>query len=240
MDNLKELIKDIGLDESAFTDDVQSKLAVLMETQLAKAKDSIETSLTEELTEKYDQEALEYKEFLNSTLDEYLTKWTDEYVEKNEENIYESVQVKTAEKVLKTFKSLVEDFNIQVNDEVIEESIELDDLKESYNDAVNENIDLKKEIEGIKVQGLIENYAADFDIESKKEKFKTLAEGLYFNDEESFSEKLEILSETVGTSVEKEVVEEELSESEVEENQKIIVESVEKVKSENSEMLKYL
>lgn len=243
MEKFKELIKDLGLDEAVFTAEVVEKLAVVMEAQLSEAKTELETKITDELKEQHDAEVDEYKSFMLEQLDGYLNEWTTEFVNSNEEQIEESVKDQTSEKILTIFGDIMEEFNMSVNSESIDSSVELDSLKESHNTAINENIALKKEMEDIKVGSLIESFSTGFDVESKKEKFLSMAEGLAYDGEDTFKEKLTSLAETVKGFVAKETSEDStLDESETTENQdKVITEDAAPVEtSENASILNYL
>lgn len=217
MESIKELFKGLELDESIFSEAVVDKMAVVMESQLVEAEKAIEAKLEE----KYEAELVEYKEFLEGQLDSYLNEFTTEFVEKNKEQIHESVKVKTAEKVLSKFATMVEDFNLALSEESVTDSLESDDLKEQLNAKVNENIQLKEAIAETKVKTLIEEAASDIDVDSTKAKFVGLAESLTFEGDVAFESKLNDLKESLSPA--KESVEP-LVEAEVLENQEEVIE----------------
>jgi len=230
MESIKELFKGLELDESVFSEAVVDKMAVVMESQLVEAEKAIEAKLEE----KYEAELVEYKEFLEDQLDGYLNEFTTEFVENNKEQIHESVKVKTAEKVLSKFASMVEDFNIALSEDSITDSIESDSLKEQLNAKVNENIQLKEELAAKEVSELIENVSADIDTDSTREKFASIAESLSFTGKVEFEAKLNDLKESLSFNNSSAQT---LEESEVIENQSDVIEENTNISSSQKAIL---
>lgn len=192
----KKLIQALKLDEKVFTEEVVDKMAVIMESKLSEERDT----LKEELVKENEAELKEYKEFLETQLDNYLNEFVSEFTEKNKEQINESVQVKTAQKVLSAFNDMVNSFNIQLDEGTLDESFEVDTLKEQLNEAVNAKIDLENKLQDIQIKDLIKESSEKIGTDSEKAKFVELAEGLAFDDEKSFKEKLTTLKETIKVS----------------------------------------
>jgi hypothetical protein len=218
METIKELFTGLDLDSTIFTEEVIDKMTVVMESQLIEVEKAIEAKLEE----KYESELVEYKEFLENQLDAYLNEFTNEFVENNQEQIHESVKVKTAEKVLRTFKNIVEEFNIALSEESINDSVEADKLKEQLNAKVNENLQLKEQLAEININKLIEKASSEITVESTRNKFISIAEGLHYDSPELFGKKLDDLKESLSDKSTYNV--QPLEESEILENQYNMIE----------------
>lgn len=213
--DIKELLEGLDLDKSIFTEAVIEKMAVVVESLLGTAKGTLE----EEIETKYATDLKEYKEFLTTQLDNYLNEYVEKFTEANKVQIHESVKVRTAEKVLANFKNMVEQFNITLSEDSVSDSLETDELKESLNKAVNENIELKTKIEDEKVASLISEVSEGIEIDSIKASFKELSESLKFDGEVSFKDRLVTLKESLGKNVSSGDKTETLTEGEVDDNQ---------------------
>ena len=231
MEKLKALIEGLELDKSVFTEEVIDKMTVVIESALVESKAGIESELKEE----YEGKIVEYKEYLETQLDNYLNEFVEEFIGNNKDQINESVRVQTADKIVETFDAIVKEFNIKTSDVSVSESIESDTLKAELNAAVNENIELKAKMQEEKVATLVSESAKVISVDSSREKFISLAEGLSFDGEDSFKQKLATLQESL-TESQTEV----LTESEVEESSAQLIEESTNVSSVQKEILTYL
>jgi hypothetical protein len=72
---------------------------------------------------------------------------------------------------------------------------ENEELKDEINEQVAENIELRKEILALRCNDIFESYC-DGLADTQVEKLRTLAEGIEFDSEEMFEEKLSVLKES--------------------------------------------
>lgn len=181
------------------TDEVKVQISTIFEAKLNEAIAAKEG----EMEEQNRKEIAEFKESLIGQIDEYLNYFVEEYTRENEAAIEESVQLDTAKHVLSTFSDMVDKFNLELSEETIDNTAEVTALKDEVNAKVNENIELKKEIADLTRKGIVESKAAELTTDAEKEKFRKLAEGVTFEDEEGFGKKLDAIVETVKASTEK-------------------------------------
>jgi len=194
MDGIKQLLEQLGVEESLLNEDFVKSLGLLVEAKINEHKDDVEERLEEENR----QSITEFKEKLTDQIDEYLAYFAEEYIRENKENIIGTVEVNTANKILEAMSGFVNDFNIELSEETISDSDEIDDLRGSLNTAVNKNIALERENRELNQQTLINEFANEnIGTASERSSFKRLAENFEFEDEETFTEKLVYLKENI-------------------------------------------
>jgi gas vesicle protein len=168
--------------EEAMTEDAKEFKAEMYED----AKD-----FKEEMTE----DASEFKDQIVESINEYIERFTNEFLESNKEDIVDAIEVQKSKNIQEAFESMIENFGYAISDEAVNESIELDELTEKYNNTVNENIELKKQVDLVAKGKIIESVAKTIETDSEQERFKTLAEKFTYNSDEEYTENLEILAQ---------------------------------------------
>lgn len=211
---LNAILESLKLDEEIFTDEVMSKIALVVESQSNERLQEKETALEE----KNKKEIAAFKEQLIDQLDSYLNYFVENFIKENKQQITDSVKVKTADRVLENFNNMVSDFNLSLSEEVVDQTTEINDLKEKLNKAVNENISLKEDINESNKYALILEQVQEIKIDSEKSTFAKIAENFDYKDDDSFKAKLTTLRESIVTEKEKDV-DEEMDDKEMEEAQ---------------------
>lgn len=216
MEDVKKLLEDLKIDKEILSDETIGKFTVIFESKLGEAKQSQQ----EKLEEQNKEEIETFKNDMLTQLDEYLNYFVEKFIEDNKESITDSVKVKTAEKVLEKFHGIVDDFNISLSEEELTAEDEINDLKENLNYAVNEKIELEKELTDLRKTNLITEKASSFEVDSEKSSFTKIAENIDYLDDESYKEKLKIIFENINTTKEKETLtEEKLEDKEIKNKQ---------------------
>ena len=171
-------------------------IAVFIESKVGEHKKIVE----KELEEKNKEEISEFKESITDTLDDYLNYFVEQYIEDNAEAISDAVKVKTAERVLEGMHSFVNDFNIKLNENVTIDEDEKEELQSSLNRAINENIELNSRVQEQDKYAVILEYTMEMDVVSNKSNFSKLAEGIEYEEEDTFREKLDLLKKNINNS----------------------------------------
>lgn len=223
---LNTILESLKLDEEIFTDEVMGKIALVVESQSNERLQEKEAALEE----KNKKEIAAFKEQLIDQLDSYLNYFVENFIKENKQQIADSVKVKTAERVLENFNNMVSDFNLSLSEEVVDQTDEINDLKEKLNKAVNENISLKEDINESNKYALILEQVQEIKIDSEKSTFAKIAENFDYKDDDSFKAKLTTLRESIVTEKDEEV-DEEMDDKEMEEAQD--EDSEEEVKQES-------
>lgn len=181
------------IDSGLLTDEVKLEMTTIFEAAVTEAVAKKE----EELEEQNKLEIAEFKEELVSKLDEYLNYFVEEFVKENEQQIEESVKVKTATRVLNIFENLVNEFNMKLSDETVDYEQEIEESKAKMSEMVEQIIQLEKEIVKRDIEKVVESVTATLETDAQKEKFKSIVEGITFDDIESFTKKLETIAESI-------------------------------------------
>lgn len=204
-----------GLDLSEeFKNKVQLVFEAAINEQVTQRVAVIEEELTEKLESEM-QESIEDKvEEIVENLDKYLDYVVEEWMSENEIAIETGIKVEMAESLMQGLKELFEEHNIDVDDDTInvvaglEEQLE--DVQETANELINENIQLSAEITRMKAERVFEEMTEDLTV-SQRERLKILSEKLDRDDLEEYSGNLQTIKESffTETAVKKDAVEEE-------------------------------
>jgi len=218
--------------------DLAEEIKVELQESFDKAVLAEAVLLAESKEEQYEEYMLEtmqtMKEDLEDTMDAYLEKVVEQFVEDNTFAIDESIKSEKYDAVLEGFNSLmlatgVEIAQIAEAKEVSDEdnAVVVEAADESASKLADklmaENIELKDRNAELLKTGLIKESMEDMTV-IQKDKFLKLAQVVDFNESEpvDFINKLDTLVESVKGEVAKVVVEK----VEVVEDEKVIVESV--------------
>jgi hypothetical protein len=229
---IQAILEDLKLDEEIFTEEVMGKIKLVVESKVAE-KLEVEK---EKLEEQNKEELSEFKEDMIDRFDEYTTYFVEEFTKDNEQDIIDSVKVKTAERVLENFNKMVNEFNMSLSEETVDQSDKLDGLESDLNESINENIELKKELAESNKYAMILDRVMKIETEVEKSRFAKLAESFDYEDEDSFNTKLETLQESLVETVEENI--ESLTETENYNSETVLEESTET--SPKSKYLKVL
>lgn len=211
-DGEKEIIAETDLD---FTEDVDAlvagedlseefrlKAATIFEAavtsrvnkEAAALQEAMESALTEEV-EKIQTELAE-------KVDDYLSYAADQWMKENSLQIEHGIKTEMAESFFSGLKGLFLEHNFTVPEEKFNlldgMAGELDDMEAKLNEQIDSNVSLNKRIgEFVKME--IVNECAVGLAETQKEKLASLAEGVEFETEEDFRNKVNTIKESYFT-----------------------------------------
>ena len=151
----------------------------------------------------YDNDLVEATETVKSELtdkiDSYLNYVVEEWMKENELAIERGLKGEIAEDFISGLKSLFEEHYIDVPDEKYDilgqQSTKIDEQEAKLNEQIEKSASLKSEKDALMRESVFAEVASDL-ADTEIEKFKSLAEDVEFNTEESFSEKLATLKES--------------------------------------------
>ena len=172
--------------EAAVTARVNDEVKALQEAFEGALSEEVETIKTE-LAEK---------------VDDYLTYAAENWMKENALQIEHGIKTEMAESFFNGLKGLFMEHNFSVPEEKFNlldgMAGELDDMEAKLNEQIDTNIALNKRI-GEFVQMEIVNECATGLAETQKEKLASLAEGVEFETEEDFRNKVETIKESYFT-----------------------------------------
>ena len=134
-----------------------------------------------------------------NNVDNYLQYVVSEWMTENKLALESNVKVEAAEKFISGIKELMDGYNLEL-DESQSKVVEMAEskvgkLEDELNAAINENIELNKEIETLKREKIIATVGKDL-TESQKEKLNQLVADFDFINESNFEKKVKIIWES--------------------------------------------
>jgi hypothetical protein len=202
--------------DAAIAEDVEALLGgeELSEEFREKAKLIFEASLTAKITdiENQIQEAYETKLVeevgtikieLTERLDSYLEYVAEEWLEENALSVERGIKTEMTESFLEGMKGLFEEHYVSLPEDrydVLESMVDkLDEMETKLNEQIERNVALNSKL-SVSTAETIMNTVAEGLAVSQKDKLAVLAEGVEFESEESYREKLETLKESYFSS----------------------------------------
>ena len=157
----------------------------------------------EEISVEYEKTLTEHLETVKSELiertDAYLEYVSDEWLKENAIEVEHGLKTEMTESFLEGMKSLFEDHYVSIPDDkydVLESMVnKLDDMEGRLNEQLEKNISLNKRLGESTADGIFIEVAEGL-AETQKEKLQSLAEGVEFEGEEAYREKLVTLKES--------------------------------------------
>mgnify|MGYP001043070857 CR=1 FL=1 len=210
-----------GMDLS---EEFTSKVTLVFEAAVHEAANAKADKIIAEKTEALETEMKESVdsavEKIVENLDSYLDYVVEEWMKENELAIETGVKVEMAESLMNGLKGLFEEHNIDVSEETVDVVAaleeEVEELKTTANESINENVELHKQISALKAEKVFDEMTEDLTI-TQRERLKVLSEKLNVSDISEYKTDLNTLKESFFTA--KKVVAEE-----VQEEQEIITE----------------
>ena len=130
---------------------------------------------------------------LSEAVDKYLSYVAEEWTQENELAIERGLKAEMTENFITGLKTLFVEHYVDVPEDkydVIDElSNRLDEMEVKLDSEVQTNMDIAEELNTLKRENVVRDASSDL-TESQKEKLESLANGVDFNDEADFQEKI--------------------------------------------------
>jgi len=157
----------------------------------------------EEMSAEYEKTLTENLESVKAELvertDSYLEYVADEWLKENALEVEHGLKTEMTESFLSGMKSLFEDHYVSIPDDkydVLESMVnKLDDMEGKLNEQIEKNISLNKRLGESTADGILSEVSEGL-AETQKEKLKSLAEGVEFEGEDAYREKVATLRES--------------------------------------------
>lgn len=186
-------------DGEELSEDFKNKAVAIFEAAINERYDAIVGRLEEAYAETIEENTEKILDELSSRVNDYISYIAEEWVKENRLVLESEIKVEIAENFLNGMKDLFEQNYIQVPEEKVDLIDELaeenDALRDEINEKVSENMELHKENLALRCDDIFESYC-DGLADTQVEKLRTLAEGIEFDSEEMFEDKLSVLKES--------------------------------------------
>ena len=199
-------------DEVDIDDDVNALLGgqELSEEFREKAKTIFEAALKSKVTElreameaHYEAKLVEEVEGMKGELvervDSYLEYVADEWIQENALSVERGLRTEMTESFLEGMRGLFEEHYVNIPEDkydVVENMVDkLDEMESKLNEQIEKNIAITKSLSEATGGNILSDVSEGLTT-TQKEKLASLAEGVEFESEESYKEKLETLKES--------------------------------------------
>ena len=199
-------------DEVDIDDDVNALLGgqELSEEFREKAKTIFEAALKSKVTElreamdahyeaKLVEEVEGMKDELIERVDSYLEYVADEWLQENAIEVERGIRTEMTESFLEGMRGLFEEHYVSIPEDkydVVESMVDkLDEMESKLNEQIEKNITITKSLSEATGGNILSDVSEGLS-STQKEKLASLAEGVEFESEESYKEKLETLKES--------------------------------------------
>ena len=192
------------------SEEFQEKARTIFETAINAKVASIRVEMEEQLNtqlseekEKIAEEFAAVKEQLAERVDSYLEYVADEWFEENALAVESGLKTEMTESFLGGMKSLFEEHYVTIPEDkydVLESMVEkLDEMETKLNEQIEKNVGLNKRLAESVADGILDDVSEGL-AATQKEKLASLAEGVEFESEATYREKLETLKESYFSS----------------------------------------
>jgi hypothetical protein len=206
-ETVEEIAPEFNLDEDLsallsgeeLSEEFQEKAKTIFEAAITSKVNEAVKKIEEQYEEKLVEELVEYKSELVERVDSYLEYVASEWMEENALQVEQGLKSEMTESFLNGMKSLFEEHYVSIPEDkydVVENMVEkLDEMESRLNEQIERNISLNKRLG----ESVADNILADVCeglAQTQKDKLISLSEGVEFESEETYREKLETLKES--------------------------------------------
>jgi len=180
------------------SEDFREKAEVIFEAAVKMRVESIREEIAADAEAQLEESKEEFRSELSEKLDDYLSYVVEEWMKDNQIAIEKGLRADLAESFMTGLKNLFEDHYITVPDEKYDilEGLyaKVEGLENKLNEQIERNTELRKDALVSRCINVFTEVSEGLtDVE--EEKLRSLAEGLEFDDEDSFRDKLTVLRE---------------------------------------------
>ena len=189
-------------EEATLSEEFKAKAETIFEaaikSKLAEEIDRLEEKYNEELAEEVSTTKAELVEKVDSYLNYVVENWMDE----NKIAIQNGLRTEIAEKFMNSLKDLFTESYIEVPEskvDIVDELAEtVDELEGQLNASIASGIEMQEKLEVLQRDAIIHEHSTGL-AETQIEKLKSLVEDFDFEDEATFSQKVQTVKESYFT-----------------------------------------
>ena len=180
------------------TEEFKESASTLFEAALT-ARMNLETlRLEEEFAEALSEEVEGVKEEMTTKIDQYLDYVVEQWIEENKLEIETSLRAQIAENFMDGLYNLFAESYITVPEDRIdvlgELQAQIEELESKLDESINAQLELQSVIDEATQEATFDEVSEGL-AATQVEKLRTLAEGIDFNDVESYAKKLNIIKD---------------------------------------------
>jgi len=154
--------------------------------------------VTSKLEEQTASQLVEFKEALVEKVDGYLNYVVEQYMEENKLAVESGLRTEIAEDFIQGMKTLFKEHFIEVPEEKYDVLDELqaksESLQSELDESITQSIELARELNALKASSILDEQTKDL-AATEAEKLKKLVEGVDFDSEDLYREKVSVIKE---------------------------------------------
>ena len=181
------------------SEEFKAKAKTIFEAAINAKVAAVREEIKTEFDAKLAEEVETAKASLAERVDSYLEYVADEWFAENQLAVEAGLKTEMTESFLEGMKSLFEEHYVSIPEEkydVLHSMVEkLDDMETKLNEQIEKNIGLNKRLGESVADGILGDVSEGL-AETQKEKLASLAEGVEFESDTEYREKLETLKES--------------------------------------------
>jgi hypothetical protein len=181
------------------SEEFQEKAKTVFEAALHMRVEQVKAQVEEQSQAALAEQLEGMKSELVERVDSYLEYVSQEWIEENSLQIEHGLKTEMTESFLEGMKGLFEDHYVSIPEDkydVVENMVEkLDDMETKLNEQIERNIQLNRRLGDTTAEGIFASVSEGLAL-TQKEKLASLAEGVEFEGEESYRDKLTTLRES--------------------------------------------
>ena len=207
--NFAEDLDALADSEATLSEGFKDKASVIFEAALkSKLSEHVER-LEEQYAEELAEETSRIQNDLVEKVDGYLNYVVEQWMEDNKVAVESGLRTEIAENFMSALHGVFVENYIQVPeskvDLVDELSAKVDELEESLNEKIEDNVSLKESVNSLTRQAIIRESSVGLS-EAQAEKLKSLVEDVDFGDAKTFASKVETIKESYFKETKAEVI----------------------------------
>ncbi len=180
------------------SEEFKTKATSIFEAAVIARVNSEMDKVTAKLEEQNVEQLAEFKEVIVEKVDSYLNYIVEQWMEENQLAVESGLRTEIAEEFMSGLKTLFKEHYIDVPEEKYNVLGELqaksEELEEKLNEAIESNVAASRELAELKAAKVIEEQTKGL-ADTEVEKLKKLVEGVDFEDEELYREKVAVIKE---------------------------------------------
>ena len=180
------------------SEEFKTKATSIFEAAVIARVNSEMDKVTAKLEEQNVEQLAEFKETIVEKVDSYLNYIVEQWMEENQLAVESGLRTEIAEEFMSGLKTLFKEHYIDVPEEKYDVLGELqaksEELEEKLNEAIESNVAASRELAELKAAKVIEEQTKGL-ADTEVEKLKKLVEGVDFENEELYREKVAVIKE---------------------------------------------
>ena len=194
----EEDIANLFEDEEHLSEEFKTKAASLFEAAVvARVNQQVEV-IEGELVEEAEKAFDEAKVKLVENIDKYLSYVTEQWMKENEIAVESGLRNEINESFIKELRETFQNHYIDVPEEKFDvlasQQQEIDELKSKLDEEINKSVSISEEREQLHKEKVFRSVVDDL-ADTEVEKFASLVEGISYDNEDMYAEKLNVIKE---------------------------------------------